>query len=91
MECQQLSALLLRNGIRYVGKTAWTPAHQRWIARLKLPLPPQQVAFQEYVSAINEAQMRVEWLRKQILELLPMWRWAPVVEALQAFCAESRN
>jgi transposase len=81
---QQLSALLLRNGIRYVGKTAWTPAHERWIAKLKLPLPAQQIAFQEYVSAINEAAMRVERLTKQILELLPSWRWAPVVEALQA-------
>lgn len=81
---QQLSALLLRNGIRYVGKTAWTPAHERWIAKLKLPLPAQQIAFQEYVSAINEATSRVERLTKQILELLPQWRWGEVVEALQA-------
>lgn len=81
---QQLSALLLRNGITYAGKTAWTPAHERWIARLKMPLPAQQIAFQEYVSAINEAAERVERLTEQILELLPQWKWAPVVEALQA-------
>lgn len=81
---QQLQSLLLRNGISYAGKTSWTPAHERWIARLKLPLPAQQIAFQEYVSAINEAAARVERLSEQILELLPHWRWAPVVEALQA-------
>lgn len=81
---QQLQALLLRNGINYAGKTSWTPAHERWIARLKLPLPAQQVAFQEYVSAINEAAARVQRLTAQILELLPDWKWAPVVEALQA-------
>jgi transposase len=81
---QQLSALLVRNGIRYAGKTAWTPAHERWIAKLKLPLPAQQIAFQEYVSAIGDAAERVERLTKQILELLPTWRWAPVGEALQA-------
>src|SRR3990172_6941615 len=28
---QRLGALLLRNDIRYVGKTAWTPAHRRWL------------------------------------------------------------
>lgn len=81
---QQLSAMLLRNGTVYAGRTAWTPAHERWIARLKLPLPAQQIAFQEYVSAISEAAARVERLTRQMLELLPSWRWAPVVEALQA-------
>ena len=28
----QLKAFLLRNGITYAGKTAWTPAHVRWPA-----------------------------------------------------------
>jgi hypothetical protein len=27
----------LRNDQRYAGKTAWTEAHRRWIARLVLP------------------------------------------------------
>jgi transposase len=81
---QHLQAMLLRNGITYAGKTAWTPAHERWIARLKLPLPAQQIAFQEYVQAINEAAARVERLTQQMIELLPQWKWAPVVAALQA-------
>ena len=81
---QQLLALLLRNGIRYVGKSAWTAAHQRWISRLKLPHPAQQIAFQEYLDAITAAAERVERLTRQIQELLPQWKWAPVVEALQA-------
>jgi transposase len=76
--------MLLRSGIAYAGRTAWTPAHERWIAKLKLPLPAQQIAFQEYVTAINEAAGRVERLTDQMLELLGQWRWAPVVEALQA-------
>jgi transposase len=29
---QRLQALLLRNEIRYVGKTAWSAAHRRWIS-----------------------------------------------------------
>ncbi len=35
----RLAALLLRNDLRYAGKTAWTEAHRRWIARLTLPRP----------------------------------------------------
>ena len=44
---QRLKALLLRNGIVYVGRSSWTAAHLCWIARVKLPEPAQQLAFQE--------------------------------------------
>jgi len=47
---QRLQALLLRNEIRYAGKTAWTAAHRRWIAHLKLPHPAQQIAFAREVK-----------------------------------------
>ena len=40
-------ALLLRNDIRYAGKTPWTEAHRRWIARLVLPNAAQRIAFEE--------------------------------------------
>ena len=81
---QQLLALLLRHGLKYSGKTAWSQPHLRWLARIKLPQPAQQIAFQEYVDAITEAAARVERLITQIRMLLPEWRMAPVVEALQA-------
>src|SRR5438128_3015473 len=81
---QQLLALLLRHGLKYSGKTAWSQPHLRWLARVKLPQPAQQIAFQEYVEAISEAAARVERLTTQIRTLLPEWRMAPVVAALQA-------
>ena len=40
---QRLQALLLRNEIRYVGRSSWTVAHRRWIAKLKLPNAAQQI------------------------------------------------
>ena len=49
----RLAALLLRNDVRYAGKTAWTEAHRRWIARLTLPQPAQRIAFEEYVQAVR--------------------------------------
>jgi transposase len=82
---QRLGALLLRNDIRYAGKTAWTPAHRRWIAELKLPHGAQQIAFEEYVQAVVEAAARIERLTQAIGAELAHWRWLPVVAALQAF------
>ncbi len=49
-----------------------------------MPSPSQQVVFQEYINAINEATARVDRLTKQIETLVPAWRMAPVVTALQA-------
>ena len=81
---QQLQALLLRNEIRYVGKCAWTQAHRRWIAQLKLPQPVQQIAFEEYVDAVEVAGSRVERLTLAIERSTEDWRFAPVVKQLQA-------
>lgn len=80
----RLKALLLRNGIVYAGRSAWTGAHLRWIARVKLPEPAQQLAFQEYLHAITEASARVARLEQHLRELLPHWHLAPLVAALQA-------
>jgi len=81
---QRLQALLLRNEIRYAGKTPWTKAHRRWVSELKLPNPAQQIAFEEYVQAVHEAALRVECLSSAIAAELERWRWRAVVQALQA-------
>jgi len=81
---QRLQALLLRNEIRYVSRSSWTQAHRRWIARLKLPNPAQQIAFEEYVQAVEEAEQRLARLALAIAAQLEHWRWRPLVEALQA-------
>jgi transposase len=80
----RLAALLLRNDIRYAGRTAWTAAHQRWIARLTLPHPAQRIAFEEYVQTVSEATERVQRLTQAIEQELAHWRWRPAVSALQA-------
>jgi len=81
---QRLAALLLRNDVRYPGKTAWTAAHRRWIADVRLPQPAQRLAFEEYVQAVEEATVRVERLTGYIAQEVAQWRWQPVVHALQA-------
>jgi transposase len=52
----RLKALLLRNGIGYSGRASWTAAHLRWLAGLKLPHAAQQIAFQENLHMISQAQ-----------------------------------
>jgi transposase len=81
---QRLQALLLRNEIRYVGRSNWTQAHRRWIAKIKLPNPAQQIAFEEYVQACDECERRVERFEAAIAAQLEHWRWRPVVQELQA-------
>ena len=80
----RLKALLLRNGIRYEGRSSWTAAHLRWLATLKMPLPSQQIAFQEYLNAITESTARIQRLEQALTEVLETWHLAPLVGALQA-------
>ena len=80
---QRLGAMLLRLGYRY-RKTLWSTAHYNWLSTLKMPHPAQQIAFQEYIHAIMECGDRVNRLTDQIQKLIPDWRLAPVVKALQS-------
>ena len=80
----QLKAFLLRSGIRYAGKTAWTAAHVRWIAGIKLPQPVQQIVFQEYVDAVTAASERLERVEGNLRDAVLEWRLKHLVEALQA-------
>ncbi|MEW5891189.1 MAG: hypothetical protein AB1768_19615 [Pseudomonadota bacterium] len=52
---------------------------------LKLPQAAQQLAFEEYVQAVEAAGGRIERLESAIRAELGHWRWTPVVEALEAF------
>jgi transposase len=81
---QQLKMFLLRHNLRYGGKTPWTPAHQRYLAQIKLPFPAQQIVFQEMLDVITEATTRLERYDQQIERAVPGWRWEPVVRALMA-------
>src|SRR5215207_1238022 len=81
---QQLSALLLRHGLGYTGKSAWSKPRPRWLSELKPPCAAQQIVFREYVDAISESATRVTRLTEQITALLPAWRMAPVVAALRS-------
>lgn len=78
----RLKALLLRNGIAYAGKSAWTAAHLRWLATLKMEHAAQGIGFQEYLHSISEATARIQRLEQAMRDTLPDWSLRPLVQAL---------
>ncbi len=63
---QRLHSFLLRNEYIYHGKKKWKKSHFNWLAQLKIKHPAQQVAFQEYIEAVNECTERITRLDEQI-------------------------
>jgi transposase len=80
----RLKAFLLRHDIRYTGRANWTAAHLRWLANVVCPTPAQQIVFQEYGRAVSEQTDRLRRLEAELHALVQPWRWAPVVDAIQA-------
>jgi transposase len=80
----RLKGFLLRLGYRYTGKSGWNDAHKRYLSSLVMPRPAQQIAFQEYIHAINDATERLERLSQAVKDALPGWKWEPVVRALMS-------
>lgn len=81
---QRLKAFLLRQGHRYPGREGWTRPHRQWLAALHFTTAAQHIALQEYRDTIDETERRLDRLTEQLRQLVPGWRWAPVVAALQA-------
>ena len=81
---QRLGAFLLRHGQVYHGKSRWTQAHFRWLERVKMPTPVQQIVLTEYVDTVVAAQRRVDALVEHMRRALDTWSLRPVVEALMA-------
>jgi transposase len=80
---QQLNSFLLRHGRRYT-RHKWTAIHRRWLADLIFDLAAERIVFEESIAVVEDCDRRVERLTQQVENLLPEWRFLPVVEALQA-------
>ena len=80
----RLKGFLLRLGFRYTGKTSWNDAHKRYLSGLLMPRPAQQIVFQEFIHAIDDAAERVARLNTAVADALPGWKWEPVVRALMS-------
>jgi transposase len=80
---QRVKSFLLRHGLPYPKRADWTRRHRNWLADRGFSFPAQQIVFQEYVESVNEAAARVERLTEELRKLLPTWKRAPIVKALE--------
>ncbi len=80
---QRIQSFLLRHDRRY-GAKCWTYRHRVWLSDQSFEHTAQQIAFQSYLNAHEQAESRRSDLDAQIAELIPHWSLAPIVEALQA-------
>ena len=80
---QRIQGFLLRHGRRYVG-AVWKKQHRVWLGNQTFEHSAQQIAFQTYLNAMDQASERKEAIEREIATLLPEWSLGSVVEALQA-------
>jgi transposase len=80
---QRIQSLLLRHG-RVCGSKSWTGRHRTWLANQTFPHVAQQIAFQGYIQAMEQALDRKQTIEHQIRDVLPSWTLAPLVNALQS-------
>lgn len=80
---QRIQGFLLRMQRRYPSKP-WSYRHRIWLANQSFEHIAQQLTFQNYLNAHEQAEARRELLDQQIKELLPHWSLFPVVQGLQA-------
>jgi transposase len=79
-----VTSFLLRHSRHFPGRTAWSKAHARWLAKQKIEHHAHHLVLQEGIGAIRDAGERIVRIEKAIVELAPQWSLAPVVNAIQA-------
>jgi transposase len=80
----RLTAFLLRQDVRYVGRATWNPAHLRWLSEVVCPTPAQHIVLQADGRAVNDHTERLQRLEQALQDAVQSWRVHPVLEALQA-------
>jgi transposase len=81
---QHLQGFLLRHGRKHGRGRAWGLSYRRWLSSLTFEHAAQQIAFQDYVDAVTDAERRLKRAEEQIFSLVSEWNLRPVVDALQA-------
>jgi transposase len=81
---QHLQSFLLRNGRIFPGKSHWTKTHLHWIRSQRFDHPAHHILVEENLAAIRDSHDRLTRLEQQIVNVLPQWKMAPLVQAFQA-------
>lgn len=79
----RIQAFMLRCDERFDGKS-WSSRHRNWLCNRRFTHAAQQIAFQTYLNAMEQQEIRKAELEKQIREVLTDSPWAALQAALQA-------
>jgi transposase len=72
---QQVLSFLLRQGRVYSGGGHWTRKHRLWLSAQGFDHPARQIAFEELVQAVDEAQARRDRLARRCRSSCRHGRW----------------
>ena len=81
---QQLRNFLLKQERRYPGKSKWVKGHIEWVRAQKFQSAALQIVCDDNLREVEQAAARVARLTKEIENLIPTSKLAPMVTALQA-------
>src|SRR3981081_977061 len=81
---QHLQGFLLRHGRKHGRGTAWLMAYRRRVSTLAVEHPAQQIALQDYVDAVMDAERRLKRVEEQVFGLLPDWNLRLCVYGIEA-------
>lgn len=80
---QQLGSFILRYGhIWPKEKSKWTKGFYSWLRELKFDHPWQQVVFQEYVNAVDDASKRLKELCQYIEQVRMSWSQTKIIDSM---------
>ena len=81
----RLTKFLLRQGLRKPQDvTAWSARHKKWLAGLSFPYRAAQVVFEDYRTAVDNAEERLRHLEAELWQCAQQGPQAGLVAALQA-------
>jgi len=81
----RVSKLLLRHGRVYPGKTTWTQEHRRWLAGQRFGDPNSELAFCDYLAAVDGLVARKQALDERLSRLAAEDDLWPTVARLRCF------
>ncbi len=80
---QQLNHFLLRHGHHW-QKTRWNQGHRAWMRDRRFTHPAQQIALVTALDTLEQHEMRLAELDRDIVAQSEQWAWNPVLQSLRA-------
>ena len=81
----RLMKFLLRQGVYYDGRTAWTQRYWSWLRQLRFVDPVQQTVFDEYLLAVQQRGDHVAAIEEKITEVALQEPYREAVAHLRCF------